>query len=104
MFARLVIVDSIQSPLAGTVMVLPNLAKTTAHSPARLMIADAMQIPLAVEMISKNNKQLQAQLFPKNGFIALQVGDITTKDVQDPQPDHREPHWRLQEQDLYWSS
>jgi len=63
MLARLMIAVSIQIPLAGTVMVLPKLAKTTAHSPARLMIADAMRIPLAVEMISKNNKKLQAQLF-----------------------------------------
>jgi hypothetical protein len=57
-------VDSIQTPLAGTVMVLQNLAETTAHSLARLMIADVMQTLLAVETMSKNNKKLQAQLFP----------------------------------------
>jgi hypothetical protein len=64
MFARLVIVDSIQSPLAGTVLVLPNLAQTTVLTHVRLMIADVRQTQLAVEMISKNNKKLQAQLFP----------------------------------------
>jgi hypothetical protein len=48
---------------AGTVISLQNLAETTAHSPARLMIVDVRQTLLAVEMMSKNNNKLQAQLF-----------------------------------------
>jgi hypothetical protein len=63
MLARLMIADSTQSPLAGTAMVLPNLTKTTAHSPARLMIVDAMRIRLAVEMMSKNNKKTSSPTF-----------------------------------------
>jgi hypothetical protein len=48
---------------AGTVISLQNLAETTAHSPARLTIMDVRQTLLAVEMMSKNNNKLQAQLF-----------------------------------------
>jgi hypothetical protein len=67
--------------IAGTVTVLPKLAKTTAHSPARLMIADAMQIPLAVEMISKNNKNFKPNFFikPKKRIPGLDVMDCTIK-------------------------
>jgi len=68
--------------IAGTVMVLPNLAETTAHSLARLMIVDAMRIPLAVEMISKNNKNFKPNFFikPKKRIPGLDVMDCTIKD------------------------